>query len=88
MVPIAPEARDWWTRQGVDPVRVSLSGGEDYELLLAVPPRWGGRLRHLRRQVTDPPLTRIGTLTRARTVVLSEGGVDRPVPSGFQHFHP
>lgn len=87
-VPVEPDAHRWWTGQGVDPVRVSLSGGEDYELLLAVPTRWGGRLRHLRRQVTDLPLTRIGTLTRARTLVLSEGGVDMPLPSGFEHFHP
>ncbi|MBM3782341.1 MAG: thiamine-phosphate kinase [Acidobacteria bacterium] len=87
-VPVEPEARAWWTRQGLDPIRQSLSGGEDYELLLAVPPRWGGRLRHLRRQVTDPPLTRIGTLTRARTLLLSEAGTDAPLPSGFEHFHP
>lgn len=87
-IPVMPETRDWWTSQGVDPVRVSLSGGEDYELLLAVPPRWGGRLRHLRRQVTDPPLTRIGTLTRARAVVLSDAGIETSLPSGFEHFHP
>lgn len=87
-IPVMAEAREWWNAKGVDPVQVSLAGGEDYELLLAVPARWGGRLRHLRRQVTDPPLTRIGTLTRARTLVLSEGGVDMPLPSGFEHFHP
>jgi len=67
---------------------VSLAGGEDYELLLAVPARWGGRLRHLRRQVTDPPLTRIGTLTRDRALVLSRRGLDTPLPGGFEHFHP
>lgn len=87
-VPVMADARDWWTRQGVDPVRASMSGGEDYELLLAVPPRWGGRLRHLRRQVADPPLTRIGTLTRAHTLVVSEAGIDVALPSGFEHFHP
>ncbi len=87
-VPIAPDARDWWTRQGVDPVPVSLSGGEDYELLLAVPARRGGRLRHLRRQVADPPLTRIGTLTRTRDLVLEQHGVTAPLPAGFEHFHP
>jgi thiamine-monophosphate kinase len=86
-IPVMPDARDWWTSQGVDPVQVSLHGGEDYELLLAVPPRWGGRLRHLRRQVTDPPLTRIGTLVRAHTLVLTGAGADTPLPSGFEHFH-
>ena len=87
-IPVMSDARDWWTSQGVDPVRVSLSGGEDYELLLAVPPRWGGRLRHLRRQVTDPPLTRIGTLTRARTLVLTAADGEVPLSSGFDHFLP
>lgn len=87
-IPVMAEAREWWNAKGVDPVQVSLAGGEDYELLLAVPARWGGRLRHLRRQVTDPPLTRIGTLTRDRALVLSRRGLDTPLPGGFEHFHP
>jgi len=87
-IPVMAEAREWWNATGVDPVQVSLAGGEDYELLLAVPARWGGRLRHLRRQVTDPPLTRIGTLTRDRALVLSIRGIDTPLPGGFEHFHP
>jgi thiamine-monophosphate kinase len=87
-IPVMAEAREWWNAKGVDPVQVSLAGGEDYELLLAVPARWGGRLRHLRRQVTDPPLTRIGTLTRDRALVLSRPGIETPLPGGFEHFHP
>lgn len=87
-IPFMAEAREWWNAKGVDPVQVSLAGGEDYELLLAVPARWGGRLRHLRRQVTDPPLTRIGTLTRDRALVLSRRGTETPLPGGFEHFHP
>ena len=87
-IPVMAEAREWWNAKGVDPVQVSLAGGEDYELLLAVPARWGGRLRHLRRQVTDPPLTRIGTLTRDRALVLSRRGTETPLPGGFEHFQP
>ena len=87
-IPVMAEAREWWNAKGVDPVQVSLAGGEDYELLLAVPARWGGRLRHLRRQVNDPPLTRIGTLTRDRALVLSRPGIETPLPGGFEHFHP
>ena len=87
-IPVMAEAREWWNAKGVDPVQVSLAGGEDYELLLAVPARWGGRLRHLRRQVTDPPLTRIGTLTRDRALVLARRGIETPLPGGFEHFHP
>ncbi len=87
-MPVMAEACDWWNAKGVDPVQVSLAGGEDYELLLAVPAHWGGRLRQLRRQVTDPPLTRIGALTRDRALVLSRRGLDMPLPGGFEHFHP
>lgn len=85
-VPIEPGARAWWTRQGQDPTSAAVRGGEDYELLVAVPPRWAGRLRHLRRQVTEPALTRIGVLTRARDLVLTRDGHDHPWPEGFEHF--
>jgi thiamine-monophosphate kinase len=64
-LPVAPGARAWWAARGQDPVTSALVGGEDYELLLAVPARWRGRLRHVRRHVVEPVLTRIGTLTRA-----------------------
>ncbi|MDH4065593.1 MAG: thiamine-phosphate kinase, partial [Acidobacteriota bacterium] len=47
-LPIDREAVGWWSSRGVDPVLAAVVGGEDYELLLAVPRRWGGRLRHVR----------------------------------------
>jgi thiamine-monophosphate kinase len=62
------------------------AGGDDYELLLAVPPRWGGRLRQVRRHVASPALTRIGTLTRGSALVLVRDGREDPWPEGFEHF--
>lgn len=85
-VPIEPGAEAWWRHTGTDPVLPAIRGGEDYELLFAVPPRWVGRLRHLRRQVTEPALTRIGVLTRSRDLVLTRAGHDEPWPEGFEHF--
>jgi thiamine-monophosphate kinase len=86
-LPIDEGARRWWESQGVDPVARAIAGGDDYELLLAVPPRWQGRLRHAMRRAADPPLTRIGVLTGTRNeyVVVREGRRER-LPGGFEHW--
>ena len=52
-LPIDPAAREWWTSRGVDPVSAAVRGGDDYELLFAVPAegprrrcgRWRGTSR-------------------------------------------
>jgi thiamine-monophosphate kinase len=85
-LPIAPGALAWWSGRGVDAVTSALSGGEDYELLFAVPPRWGGRLRQVARQVARPALTHIGTLTKSSALVLVRDGKDETWPEGFEHF--
>lgn len=85
-VPVDPGARRWWERRGADPVERAVAGGEDYELLLAVPPRWGGRLGNVRRHVAAPPLTRIGVLTRDGGLWLERNGRRRAWPEGFEHF--
>jgi thiamine-monophosphate kinase len=78
----------------------ALRGGEDYELLLAVPP---GRARAFERACArvGPEVTRIGVLTRERGLRLAgaEGGAEgqageagdtgrrlRTPPPGFDHF--
>jgi len=86
-LPIDAGARQWWESRGEDPVAKALAGGDDYELLFAVPPKWRGRLRQARRHVATPPLTRIGVLTRARGeyVVQREGRRER-LAGGFEHW--
>ena len=86
-LPIEPAARAWWVDAGRDPVTAALSGGDDYELLLAVPRAWRGRLRHARSRVADPSLTRIGVLTKdpgARVVL--RNGIRETLPGGFEHW--
>jgi thiamine-monophosphate kinase len=86
-LPIEPAARAWWVETGADPVVRALSGGDDYELLFAVPRVWGGRLRHARSRVAEPALTRIGVLTKdpgAR--VLHREGTRVALPGGFEHW--
>jgi thiamine-monophosphate kinase len=85
-LPIDAEAREWWAARGQDPVLAAAKGGEDYELLAAVPARWSGRLRAVRRHVADPALTRIGVLTRDPAVVIERAGQRAPMPGGFEHF--
>ena len=72
-----------------DPISVSLGGGEDYELLLCLPP--SAALRIGRRVVVGGiPLTRIGEVEPGEGVVCrDERGREAPlVPSGFRHFAP
>lgn len=74
------------------PVRVALgpegalAGGEDYELLLAVPPNRAGAFERACARAGER-VTRIGRLTRERRAVLkdSNGRLIAP-PSGFDHF--
>jgi thiamine-monophosphate kinase len=85
-IPVEAGARDWWAGRGQDIVSAAVAGGEDYELLLAIPKRWSGRLRHVLQRVTRPALTRIGALTREKELVLVRNGEAHAWPSGFEHF--
>jgi thiamine-monophosphate kinase len=66
-------------------VSAALSGGEDYELLLAVSRRSLRRFLAVQR-LSGVPATRIGTLTAGTELVLRRDGVDEPLPAGFEHF--
>jgi thiamine-monophosphate kinase len=64
----------------------ALAGGEDYELLLAVPRRAGRRFAAAAR-LAHLPVTRIGSLTPAAAgLTLATAAGDRPIPEGFEHF--
>lgn len=83
-VPAYADARNWQC----DPLELALHGGEDFELLFAVPP---GKAARLERAYPGslPPLSCIGRLRRARGVVCAPrpGVPARPLmPAGFDHF--
>jgi thiamine-monophosphate kinase len=64
----------------------ALAGGEDYELLLAVPRRAGRRFAAAAR-IAHVPVTRIGSLAPAAAgLTLATDAGDRPIPEGFEHF--
>lgn len=88
-LPIEPGARTWWTARGADPVRAAVAGGDDYELLFAVPAKGGGALRSATRHVAAPVLTKIGEFTKdPRERVLVRDGRDEELPKGHEHFAP
>ena len=89
-LPIAPGAVAWATAhpdQGSAAAR-ALAGGEDYELLFAVPPRRRSRLLNAARRCANLPITRVGQLVSAPGVWLEEDRVKRPLPDGYRHFEP
>jgi thiamine-monophosphate kinase len=89
-VPVAPAARRWFEAQSLDPVTAALTGGDDYELLVAVRPRDLPRFTAASGR-SGLPLTRIGVCTADRRVLVRRirGGVleECPLPlPGFAHF--
>ena len=59
---------------------------DDYELLFTVRPSSRGRLRAVKRQAGDLPITRIGIVTRELQLVLRTPSGTRDLPEGFEHF--
>jgi thiamine-monophosphate kinase len=82
-VPIGDAPRALAALLGREPIDLALHGGEDYELLIAVPPHREARLERL-------GLLFVGRLTPRRTgLVIADGvgGVSRLRPAGFDHFN-
>jgi len=70
---------------GLDPLRLALDGGDDYELLFTVPKRIE---RHLPRAVRGVPITVIGEITREKRILLvDEAGRTRTLLArGWEPF--
>ena len=88
-LPIDPAARAFFESRGGDATVEALTGGDDYELLIAVRPRTQRRLTAA-MQRGDVVLTRIGRCTAARGITLRGAGgasIDAAaLPQGFTHF--
>ena len=84
-VPLSMEAR---RALAVEPALWAnvLGGGDDYELVIAVPPRRAGALQEAARQARVK-VTCIGRFAEGRGVRLTVGGRATPIPrTGFVHF--
>jgi thiamine-monophosphate kinase len=85
-LPIDPAAGSFFEAAGRDPVAEAITGGDDYELLMAVRPRMRRRLAAIGRH-SGVPLTRIGSCTADRAVTLRRAGREaEPLPAGYSHF--
>jgi thiamine-monophosphate kinase len=85
-IPITAESHKWLSRQNQDPIDLALRGGDDFELIFTVRPSQAGRLRAVRRQLGDLPITRIGVVTRAPRLLVKDGLRERELPDGYEHF--
>jgi thiamine-monophosphate kinase len=88
-LPIDPGVRAWFEKCGLDPVMEALTAGDDYELLATVRPRTLRRLAAAKRG--GVPLTRIGTCTAGRAVLLrvtnGSAVTEGELPAGgYDHF--
>jgi thiamine-monophosphate kinase len=84
-LPGFPESHAW----RCDPLDLALNGGEDFELLFAIPAAGASSLEK-RYPSNFPRLSRIGTLTAARGVLCrpTPGAEARPLEAkGYDHFY-
>lgn len=78
-IPIHPGAEN-------DGLSLAWSGGEDYELLFAVPRKRTRLFQAAVRQAGETEVTEIGLCTKGREVCAIAGGTRSPLPEGFGHF--
>jgi thiamine-monophosphate kinase len=86
LIPMGQDAKSWLSRKGHNPLDVALRGGDDFELIFTARPRQAGRLRAVRRQLGDLPITRIGVVTRAPRLLVKDERGERDLPEGYEHF--
>ncbi len=82
-LPTAPEVESEATRAGVPPQQFAAEGGEDFELLVALPPGFNAAAAFT--QATDLPLTQIGTAIGGQGVRFLHHGRALTLKS-FNHF--
>lgn len=81
-IPMSEECKKAGVALGTSATKWALCGGEDYELLLTIPPR------HLKRCQKLVRLTPIGEITKGRNAQLigADGKRSKLLPLGWNHF--
>ena len=84
-LPVHPDLVSRVARTGESAVALAAMGGEDYELLVAMPSGFDQRAAAEHLHDTGVPLTRIGLVEAGHGVSLTEGGASVTL-RGFDHF--
>jgi len=71
---------------GVDVVELAASGGEEFELLMAVDPKHAEGVIEDVQKNTGTKLTDIGEIVEG-LVEIEQNGTRRPIQGGWEHFH-
>jgi len=86
-VPIDPSVTEVAAAIDATPFELALAGGDDYELLFAVPPRKRRTFLAAVKRAGETSATRIGRLTADRALAIEDAGASRPLgDAGFAHF--
>ncbi len=87
MIPISPACRAYARTIGVSPIRVALTGGEDYELLFTASPHDSDTIER-QAGTRGYHLTRIGTIRPRRFgIQMTSDGRTQPMPvTSYEHF--
>jgi len=85
-IPLAAGVAEFYRSRGTDVLCAALAGGDDYELLFTTRPAWRGRLKAVRSQAGDLPITKIGVVTSDTRLIVRTAAGDRDLPAGFEHF--
>ena len=85
-LPVAPEVSQFAKRNQLDPLELALYGGEEYELVLTIKPRFWKKALRIVNQVGGS-LLRIGEVTEKTDMVLRWNGKTVAIePKGWEHF--
>lgn len=86
-IPISSACRAYAKTIGVSPIRLALTGGEDYELLFTTSPLTHERVEQQAR-TRGYRITRIGTIRAQRFgIQMTSGGKTQPMPlTSYEHF--
>ena len=85
LLPLHPDVVAAANAARLAPAHFAALGGEDYELLAALPPSFGEEDAATLSRETGVPLTRIGTVNQGTGVSFHLGGVEVTL-RGFDHF--
>ncbi len=88
-LPVAPAARKIAERVGVDPTKLVLGSGEEFELVVAISPSEVERAAEHVATVTGTRVTRIGEVTEASqgcSLVRTDGSSEPLARLGYEHL--